>query len=536
MAIATSNWLQPVSLHGNHVRLEPLLAEHAGALSEAVADGELSKLWFTAVPGTDGMEAYIAAALAERDAGSSLPFVVRDAHGVIVGSTRYFNVEAAHRRLEIGHTWHAKRVQRTGLNTEAKLLLLSHAFETLDAIAVEFRTNWFNQRSRTAIARLGAKQDGVLRNHMLMPDGSFRDTVVFSIIAPASGRACGAIWSSNWKTERGRHDRHHRHRRGAWLRRRGADPPGRRASTLRTRIRVLARTWWRARGRSRRRLPRRAALQRAIARGTALARRGCGRAGAAERHGRSQRRRVRCGRCRSGHRRSLCRLSLRCRLALRLAGTDPRAGDAEQAHRQSGLLRDRDAAGDRADARRTRRRGAMLRCFRLQRRRDDAIGQERSRTAARQPDAVRIDRPRARARSRAAARPRHRVHAACRPAFPRADDHREPASVAPVRARRSEIALSRKLRQRATGARARRGAVGQRHPGQAPRRDRWIRAVGGWSAPGRRRDARQPAQGRSDAGSAEPQPLVRIRRICGHSRFHPLSHRERGRGEGSANP
>ncbi|HTA66444.1 MAG TPA: GNAT family protein [Xanthomonadaceae bacterium] len=183
MTTATSNWLQPVSLHGQHVRLEPLLAEHAGALGEAVVDGELSKLWFTAVPGPDRMEAYVAAALAERDAGLSLPFVVRDAKGSVVGSTRYCNVEAAHRRLEIGYTWYAARVQRTGLNTEAKLLLLRHAFETLDCIAVEFRTNWFNQRSRAAIARLGAKQDGVLRNHRLMPDGSYRDSVVFSIIA-----------------------------------------------------------------------------------------------------------------------------------------------------------------------------------------------------------------------------------------------------------------------------------------------------------------------------------------------------------------
>jgi len=129
------------------------------------------------------MESYIVAALAERDAGVSLPFVVRDASGDIVGSTRYCNVDAAHRRLEIGYTWYAARVQRTGLNTEAKLLLLRHAFEALDCIAVEFRTNWFNQRSRAAIARLGAKQDGVLRNHRLMPDGSYRDTVVFSIIA-----------------------------------------------------------------------------------------------------------------------------------------------------------------------------------------------------------------------------------------------------------------------------------------------------------------------------------------------------------------
>jgi RimJ/RimL family protein N-acetyltransferase len=112
-----------------------------------------------------------------------MPFVVRDlATGEIVGSTRYFNVEAAHRRLEIGHTWYSKRAQRTGINIESKLLLLTHAFEALHCIAVEFRTNFFNFASREAIARLGAKQDGILRNHMLLPDGTRRDTVVFSIL------------------------------------------------------------------------------------------------------------------------------------------------------------------------------------------------------------------------------------------------------------------------------------------------------------------------------------------------------------------
>ena len=183
MESATAAWLQPVDLVGTHVRLEPLQAGHAAALRDAMSDGELWRLWYTAVPTFDGMDGYIATALAERDAGVSLPFVVRDAGGAIVGSTRYCNVDGLNRRLEIGYTWYAARVQRTGLNSEAKLLLLRHAFETLDCIAVEFRTNWFNQRSRAAIARLGAKQDGVLRNHRLMPDGSLRDTVVFSIIA-----------------------------------------------------------------------------------------------------------------------------------------------------------------------------------------------------------------------------------------------------------------------------------------------------------------------------------------------------------------
>ena len=121
-----------------------------------------------------------------RERLGAMPIVVRemrDGHpGKIVGATRLFNVDEANRRLEIGHTWYAKSVQRTAINTECKLLLLTHAFETLHCIAVEFRTHWMNHQSRAAIARLGAKQDGVLRNHQRMPDGSFRDTVVFSII------------------------------------------------------------------------------------------------------------------------------------------------------------------------------------------------------------------------------------------------------------------------------------------------------------------------------------------------------------------
>jgi RimJ/RimL family protein N-acetyltransferase len=122
-------------------------------------------------------------ALDMRERLGAMPFAVRDnASGEIVGSTRYFNVDPVNRRLEIGHTWYARRAQRTAINTECKLLLLTHAFEALSCIAVEFRTHWFNHASRAAIARLGAKQDGVLRNHQLMPDGSLRDTVVFSIL------------------------------------------------------------------------------------------------------------------------------------------------------------------------------------------------------------------------------------------------------------------------------------------------------------------------------------------------------------------
>lgn len=176
-------FIEPVVLHGAHATLEPLAREHVAALAAAAGDGELWRLWYTSVPAPGREEAYVVAALDMRERQHAMPFVVRDnASGDIVGCTRYFNVDPAHRRLEIGYTWYAKRVQRTPINTECKLLLLGHAFDTLGCIAVEFRTHWFNHASRAAIARLGAKQDGVLRNHQLMPDGSRRDTVVFSII------------------------------------------------------------------------------------------------------------------------------------------------------------------------------------------------------------------------------------------------------------------------------------------------------------------------------------------------------------------
>ena len=178
-----SRFIEPVTLRGQHATLEPLTREHAPALHAAAADGELWRLWYTSVPAPGREDAYVAAALDMRERAHAMPFVVRDNRtGDIVGCTRYFNVEPAHRRLEIGYTWYAKRVQRTPLNTECKLLLLGHAFEALQCIAVEFRTHWFNFASRAAIARLGAKQDGVLRNHQIAADGSRRDTVVFSII------------------------------------------------------------------------------------------------------------------------------------------------------------------------------------------------------------------------------------------------------------------------------------------------------------------------------------------------------------------
>jgi N-acetyltransferase len=182
----------PVELSGPHVTLEPLARAHEPGLKAAAADGELWTLWYTSVPAPERTAAWIDAALEMREKAGAMPFVIREAAtGEIVGSTRYFNVDAANRRLEIGHTWHAKRVQRTAINTEAKLLLLTHAFEALSCIAVEFRTHFFNFASREAIARLGAKQDGILRCHQILPDGSLRDTVVFSIVAaewPAAKR------------------------------------------------------------------------------------------------------------------------------------------------------------------------------------------------------------------------------------------------------------------------------------------------------------------------------------------------------------
>jgi len=176
-------FIEPITLTGTHATLEPLAREHLADVRAAAADGELWKLWYTSVPAPEATAAWIDAALEMRERLGALPFVVRaNVTGEIVGATRYFNVDATHRRLEIGHTWYAQRVQRSAVNTECKLLLLTHAFETLDCIAVEFRTNFFNFASRAAIARLGAKQDGILRNHQIMADGTLRDTVVFSVI------------------------------------------------------------------------------------------------------------------------------------------------------------------------------------------------------------------------------------------------------------------------------------------------------------------------------------------------------------------
>ena len=176
-------WPDPVTLRGEHARLEPLSHDHLAGLVDAVKDGELFKLWYTAVPKPEDMTKEIDRRLGLREAGSMLPFTVFDAAGQIAGMSTYMNIDAANRRVEIGSTWYAKRVQRTPLNTQCKLLLLGHAFEAINCIAVEFRTHFFNHQSRRGIERLGAKQDGILRNHQIAPNGSLRDTVVFSIIA-----------------------------------------------------------------------------------------------------------------------------------------------------------------------------------------------------------------------------------------------------------------------------------------------------------------------------------------------------------------
>ncbi len=176
-------WLEPVTLEGLHARLEPLEASHRDGMIEAVKDGELWNLWYTFIPPPERMDAEIARRLGLQAAGAMLPFTVRDAAGKIAGMSTYMNVDAANRRVEIGSTWYAARVQRTPLNTQCKLLLLAHAFEKLDCIAVEFRTHFFNQQSRRGIERLGAKYDGIIRNHQIAPNGTLRDTVVYSIIA-----------------------------------------------------------------------------------------------------------------------------------------------------------------------------------------------------------------------------------------------------------------------------------------------------------------------------------------------------------------
>lgn len=178
-----SGWPEPVTLAGPHATLVPLAREHHDALVRATRDGELWKLWYTAVPSPEGMAAEIERRLALAEAGSMRPFTVLDAAGTVVGMSTYMHIDAKNRRVEIGSTWYCRSAQRTPLNTQCKRLLLGHAFERLGCIAVEFRTHRLNTQSRRAIERLGAQLDGILRAHQIGPDGTLRDTAVYSITA-----------------------------------------------------------------------------------------------------------------------------------------------------------------------------------------------------------------------------------------------------------------------------------------------------------------------------------------------------------------
>ena len=175
-------WKTAPVLQGRHVRLEPLQRGHAEGIAAAAADGKLWELWFTNVPRPGEVDAWIDGALAKQAAGEQVAFSVRDADGRIVGSTRYYELLPDTPRLCIGYTWYARSVQRTGLNTEAKLLLLGHAFEALGCASVGFHTSTHNAASRAAIARLGAKEEGILRQHLRHRDGSLRDSVCFSVL------------------------------------------------------------------------------------------------------------------------------------------------------------------------------------------------------------------------------------------------------------------------------------------------------------------------------------------------------------------
>ncbi|MBO9442774.1 GNAT family N-acetyltransferase [Phaeobacter italicus] len=176
-------WASPLSLTGKTVSLAPLSQDHASDLAEAAADGDLHQLWYTTVPAPQDVGAEITRRLTLQDSGSMAPFAILDRSGRAVGMTTYMNIDAPNRRLEIGSTWYRRSVQRSGINTECKRLMLTHAFETLDAIAVEFRTHRLNRQSRAAIERLGAQLDGILRAHMILANGTLRDTAVYSITA-----------------------------------------------------------------------------------------------------------------------------------------------------------------------------------------------------------------------------------------------------------------------------------------------------------------------------------------------------------------
>ena len=193
--------LQPVTLTGTHASLVPLSPDHDAALADAVRDGELWRLWYTTVPSPENRAREIARRLALLAAGAMLPFTVLDAAGTPVGMTTFMNVDPDYRRVEIGSTWYAARVQRTPLNTECKLLLLTHAFDALGCIAVELRTHALNSQSRRAIERIGATLDGILRQHMRMPNGTLRDTCVYSIV---DGEWPTVRAHLRWQLEKGR--------------------------------------------------------------------------------------------------------------------------------------------------------------------------------------------------------------------------------------------------------------------------------------------------------------------------------------------
>ncbi|MGH9871207.1 MAG: GNAT family N-acetyltransferase [Pyrinomonadaceae bacterium] len=176
--------ISPVTLEGQHTRLEPLSLAHQEALISAAGDGELWNSIVTIVPNRETVVEYIEEALAAQAQGSELPFVIiQKATGRVVGTTRFYYIQPQQRNAAIGYTWVSASVQRTAVNTEAKLLLLTHAFEPWQCVRVEFITDVLNEQSRAAILRLGARQEGILRNHMIMPNGRVRDSVVFSIIA-----------------------------------------------------------------------------------------------------------------------------------------------------------------------------------------------------------------------------------------------------------------------------------------------------------------------------------------------------------------
>ena len=179
-----SVWPDLFSVEGKYVSVVPLSRDHVDDLTDAAADGELHKLWYTTVPKPENVAKETERRLALRVQGSMLPFaIVERESGKAVGMTTYMNIDAKNRRVEIGSTWYRKSVQRSPLNTECKLLLLQHAFEELDCVCVEFRTHFINTQSRRAIERLGAKLDGILRSNMVMANGTIRDTAVYSIIA-----------------------------------------------------------------------------------------------------------------------------------------------------------------------------------------------------------------------------------------------------------------------------------------------------------------------------------------------------------------